>query len=173
MKVTGTQIRNEIKLLTTELSSVNNGFEESLTYFPGETKPDPLAIGAQIIKLERTLGIWQAAQKEYNINTPITFGKRTISLQEAVSIIGGYSRVSKLFRTASGAGKKDPYARRFRAVRSSESTKVTESESITREQAIEEFKRIEKQAAELRKEIGKANNNEVEIGWLDSALASL
>lgn len=173
MKVTGTQIRNEIKLLTTELSSVNNGFEESLTYFPGETKPwVPLWL-MLIIKLERTLGIWQAAQKEYNINTPITFGKRTISLQEAVSIIGGYSRVSKLFRTASGAGKKDPYARRFRAVRSSESTKVTESESITREQAIEEFKRIEKQAAELRKEIGKANNNEVEIGWLDSALASL
>jgi len=171
MKVTGTQIRNEIKLLTTELSSINNSFDESLTYFEGEPKPNPIAIGAQIVKLERTLGIWQAAQKEYNVNNPITFGGRTISLQEAVSIVGGYGRVSKLFRTASGAGKKDPYGRRRGYTRTT--SEVNSKESITREEAVEEFKRIEKQAAELRMQIGKANNNEVEIGWLDSALASL
>ena len=157
--------------MTTELSSINNSFEDSLTYFENERKPDPIAIGAHIIKLERKLGIWQAAQKEYNVNNPITFGGRSISLQEAVSIVGGYGRVSKLFRTASGAGKKDPYGRRRGYTRTS--NEVNSLDSITREEAVEEFKRIEKEAADLRMQIGKANNNEVEIGWLDSALTSL
>lgn len=172
MKLTGTQIRNELKMLTTELSARTNNFDELLTYKAGETIPNVIGEAQTMLDLETKIGVWQAAQKQYNTEVPISFKGKSINLQQAVSIVGGYSRVSKLFRTAAGAGKKDPYAMR-RSRRSSDTSTVVTFDSITTEEAIKQFKRVESDANLLRSAIGKANNIEVEISWLESALSGL
>src|SRR4051812_22923035 len=102
MKLTGSKIREEIKILSAQLSAMGDEFTDSLNYFDNETKPDPKSIADKILSLEKKLGIWQAAQKHYNVAVSFDFNERTISLQEAINIVGGFARVSKLWKVASG-----------------------------------------------------------------------
>jgi hypothetical protein len=154
-----------------ELSSLNNSFDDTLSYFEGEQVPNPLGAAADILTLERKLGIWQAAQKFVNISVGFPFKSRDMSLQEAISVVGGYGRVSKLMRTAAGGGKKDPYRRGRSESRSS--TELIAKPSVTKDKALAYFKVVETDANELRAAIGKANNIEVDVPWLEAALEAV
>jgi hypothetical protein len=166
-KVTGTQIRGEIKLRTTKLQALNGAFADTLFMFEGDVKKTPQEQAEQILRLEEELGKYQAAQKFFNVNTTVTFNGRKIILQEAINIVGGYSRVAKLWKEAAGAKKKDKYDRIGGGrdlVR--DNTKEAAKATITKDDALKEYERYEKLATDLRTQIGLANNTEVEIEWL-------
>jgi hypothetical protein len=154
-----------------ELQSLNNSFDDTLVYFEGEKVPNVIESASAILLLERRLGVWQAAQKFVNISVGFPFKGRNTTLQEAISTVGGYGRVSKLMRTAAGGGKKDPYRRSRAEVRSS--NELIAKPSISKESALAYFKTVETEANELRAYIGKANNTEVDVPWLEAALEAV
>lgn len=109
MLVTGYALREAIKQWELHKDAANRVFDESLKIFPGEVKPHPRELIAQYLAAEVAIAQLQTAQAQYNLLVRFDFEGRTMTLCEAVKSLGGYSRVEKLWRTASGGGKKDRY----------------------------------------------------------------
>lgn len=168
MIVTGTFIKNKIKIITSEIAVLNNVFEDSLYAFAGETKTPPKVVADTILRVERELGAWQAAQKHYNSSVVLEFEGRTITLQEAISIVGGYGRVSKLMKKAAGYEKRGRYDPGPKTTRTS--SEITATKMISAADALTAYKEYETKAAQLRGLIGLKNNVETDIKWLDGAV---
>jgi hypothetical protein len=168
MQVTGTRIRHEIKIATAELASKKNIFEKSLMVFPDENKPSPKGIATEILSAEHKLSMWQAAQKFYNSTQVFEFQGNQVTLQYAVSVVGGFSRIAAMWKKAAGIVKTDSYSRRYSSSDTATRSKDTETATPTigKEEAFEEYKKAEKITDELRVIIGRNNGITVDIPWL-------
>lgn len=169
MKVNGNQIKQAIKMKGLELDSVSSTFDESLFKFADETKRTPEEIADDILKLETEISKLQAAQKFYNVNVKFDYEERQISLQEAVNLVGGTGRVSKLWRKASKGEKKDRYGYGRDSKTRNKEEEVAEP-TITKTEALKLFKDAERKASALRNGIAEANTIPVEIDFIDESL---
>lgn len=168
MNITGNQIKQAIKMKGLELDSVSSTFDDSLFKFEDETKMSPVSIAEVIYNLESDIAKLQAAQKFYNTNTKITFEDKTINLQEAINLVGGAGRISKLWRTAAKGEKKDRWDRGSAKTRNK--TEEVAVPTITKEEALILFKAAEKRASQLRNAIAESNILEVEISFIYESL---
>jgi hypothetical protein len=159
MLVTGYALREAIKQWELRKDAANRVFEDSLKVFPGEDKPHPSTLIAQYLAAEVAIAQLQTAQAQYNLINAFDFEERRITLCEAVKSLGGYGRVEKLWRTASG-GKKDRYG-------SSEDErdpeKIYSVQVVTPMQGVEQSTIAAKRASALRAGIATANATVVEL----------
>jgi len=108
--ITGYLLREAIRRWELRRDTASNQFEDSLTKFPGETKPDPNGLSAQFAHAEDVIAKLQTAQNRYNLAIEVEVLNGTMTLAEAVKRLGGAGRLEKMWRTAAGgSNKKDRY----------------------------------------------------------------
>jgi hypothetical protein len=169
MLVNGNQLKQAIKMKSMELNSVFSTFEDTLYKFEDESKSTPYEISTKIINLEYDISKLQSAQKYYNSNITFNFNNNDLTLQTAINYVGGLARMSKKWRTAAQSNKKRTY------YGMSDTTKRNKDEehakaTITKDEALHMFKKIEKQAALLRNLIAEHNTKMVEINFINESL---
>ena len=151
-----------------ELESVVSTFEDTLYKFKDEKKPTPYAVSELILQLEYDLSKLQSAQKYYNSNIIFNYNGEDMTLQTAINFVGGLGRLSKKWRVAAQSKKrKSFYGIDF--TKRNKDEEVAEP-TITKEEALYKFKKVEKQAAELRNLIAENNTKMVEISFIDEVL---
>jgi hypothetical protein len=161
MLVTGYALREAIKQWELRKDASNRVFEDSLKVFPGEEKPHPSKLIEQYLAAEVAIAQLQTAQAQYNLMNTFDFEGRKITLCEAVKSLGGYSRVEKLWRTASGGGKKDHYGSSSDNERHPD--RIYAVQVVTPMQGVEQSTIAAKRASALRAGIATGNATTCDI----------
>lgn len=160
MLVTGYALREAIKQWELRKDAANRVFEDSLKVFPGEDKPHPSKLIEQYLAAEVAIAQLQTAQALYNLLVRFDFEGRTITLCEAVKSLGGYSRVEKLWRTASG-GKKDRYG--YGSENERDPAKTYAVQVVSPMQGVEQSTLAAKRASALRAGIATGNATTADV----------
>lgn len=159
MLVTGYALREAIKQWELRKDAANRVFEDSLKVFPGEEKPHPSKLIEQYLAAEVAIAQLQTAQSQYNLLNTFDFEGRKITLCEAVKSLGGYSRVEKLWRTASG-GKKDRYGHNDDE---RDPEKIYSVQVVTPSMGVEQSSIAARRASALRAGIATSNATMADI----------
>lgn len=162
MLVTGYALREAIKQWELRKDAANRIFDDSLKVFPGEVKTHPEVLIKQYLAAEVAIAQLQTAQAQYNLLVTFDFEGRLITLCEAVKSLGGYSRVEKLWRTASGGGKKDRYYGGTSDER--DPTKTYAVQVVSPMDGVEQSTIAARRASALRAGIATGNATTCEIG---------
>lgn len=170
MKVTGYKLREGLRAWQLRRETAAVQFPDTLKVFPGEDKPTPESIVAQVEKAERAIAIIQSEQTTYNTNVVITVDGERMSLLHAIKLVGGLGRVEKLWRVAA-TGKRDKYAH----YRSDDPGRIKADEilakrAISPEDAAKRVGALATEIGRLREAIAVGNATVIEIENLDAAL---
>lgn len=169
MEVTGYMLKEGLKMKSIELSSIQTLFNESLYKFPDEKKMSPQEVVAAIVALEEDISLLQTAQSYYNLNVKVTVNKiGKLSLEQAIKLVGGAGRVSKMWRTAAKGNTRDRWSMSNVDVRRKD--EEIASPTIKKEEALQHAKNAERYASSLRSAIALGNTTTVEIDWIDESL---
>lgn len=165
MKVTGTQLRGRLAALALQLDAQTKAFDDALRQYPGEDK-NPQDIMNEIVRLEYQITTLQTAQQWYNLQVTIMSpDENPITLAAAVKLIGGLSRIAKLWRNALPA--KDRYRLNALDVRSADQER--EQYTLTPTQIIAQITTWSNATATMTARVAIANTHEVEIPWLNAS----
>jgi hypothetical protein len=171
MKVTGYMLREAIKRHELRRDVAARSFNDSLKAFPGEVKDNPADIVEQFLAAERATAALQTAQMRYNLAVKIDlyghgWDRTTMTLAEAIKLIGGEGRVEKMWRSAAGPSKKD----RYYSDDEIDPSHIRAQPTIKPQEAVKLATVAGKRAGALRAAIATANATEVEIEDLSPAL---
>lgn len=167
MKTTGWLLREAIKQNELRRDTAARSFNGTLKKFDDETKQDPEQVVTDFLKFEAAIASLQVAQAQYNLKVRVPFGGRTITLCEAVKLIGGFGRAEKMYRSATG-DKPDRYSMRDDNVRDPNQERAKETLSPSKAASLASVQA--KIAGRLRAAIATGNGTEVDIDNLDPAL---
>jgi len=159
MMINGYKLQQAIREAIAERDTQAARFEPSLSYFPGESKGDPREIARRFHEAERRLCALQTAQARYNLAVKVTVMGQSMSLCEAIKLVGGAGRSEKAWRSA-GAEKKERYS--YRDDTRQEGTIVAQK-TLTLEEIDAERKTAHRWAAALRTAIASGNAAEREL----------
>lgn len=166
MKITGYKLREAIKQHELRRDTAAATFESSLKKFPGEDKEDPREVIKLFLLSERAVAKLQTVQMFFNIAVKVEANGETMTLAEAIKLVGGAGRVEKMWRVAA-SGKKDRYATHDES-RASDTVYATPT--ITAAEAVRLATAAGRVSGNLRAAIAVANAQEVEIQDLDATL---
>lgn len=167
MKVTGYKLQGTLRELTARKDVLSAQFEDSRFVFADENKPSPVALGEQMLHLERQIASLQTVQSAYNLQVVVLVQGSPMTLAEAVKTVGGAGRIEKLWRSyAKSTGSDDRYMRNS-LTRSKEDEKA--SRAVSHEEAAAIAKTSGQFASALREAIQLGNAKELEFE-LDEAL---
>jgi hypothetical protein len=157
--ITGYKLREAIKQQQLRLDATERVLSDSYKAFPGEQKTHPAELIQQIEDIERRIARLQTAQVSYNLVSKVMFEGQTLSLAEAIKVLGGLSRVEKAWRKATG-GKEERniYGRDNKDER--DPAKQYAAWVVSPNEAIEKSLAAAKRTAELRGLIAVANARE-------------
>lgn len=163
VNVTGYKLREALRKWQLKRETAAVQFPGTLLVFPGEEKPTPEAIAIAVVEAETRIAAIQTAQTIYNTRVLVGFEGRTITLLEAIKLVGALGRVEKLWRVAA-TGKKDKYAH----YRSDDPGRLKEGEilakrALTHEQAAAHVEAIAARLGVLRETIAVANANRMTL----------
>lgn len=171
MKVTGYQLREAIKMKHSEVAILNSQYEETLYAFDGDKKKLPHELIYEISKLEAEIALLQTAQSWYNVNVKIHFNGREMLLENAVKLVGGISRCGAMWRIAAEGTKRDRYTS-YAESRVRKKDEEVAQLTVDKEFALSGVKQAAKEGSALRGLISSANNNSIEIEFIDEKLLS-
>lgn len=160
MKVTGYAIREAIKQWELRKDASSRVFDDSLKVFPGESKPHPQELIERYLLAEVSIAKLQTLQSKYNLSITFDFEGNEMTLCEAVKSLGGYSRIEKLWRSASG-GKKDRYYGSSADER--DPTKTYAVQVVAPMEGVEKATIAARRASALRSAIATGNAQEREF----------
>ncbi len=168
MKTTGYALREAIKLQTLRADEAATNFDSSLKAFPSEgEKEKPQSVVDRYLAAHSAICKLQASQAKYNLLVNVTVGGTTITLSEAIKLIGGLGRAEKMWRSAA-APKKDRYSSSYDDTR--DPTREHVVPTITTREAATLASQVAKKASKYRAAISTANTVEVDLEDLDPAL---
>jgi len=159
MTINGYKLQQAIREAIADRDTQAARFEPALSYFPGEPKGDPREIARRFNEAERRLCSLQTAQTCYNLAVKVTVMGQSMSLCEAIKLVGGAGRLEKMFRMA-GSEKKERYS--YREDTRQEGTIVAQK-TLTLEEIDAERKTAHRWAAALRTAIASGNATEREL----------
>lgn len=154
MKITGYRLREAIKQWQLKKDSLEGVLTNSLTIFPGETKPHPRDVIGQLVDAENAIARLQEAQARYNLGVHVDGPRGRMSLSLAIKFLGGLARAEKSWRKASGK-QEDRYG--FGRDTERDPTKLYAKQQVTPEEAVEEALKAAKLTSELRAAIAAGN----------------
>lgn len=157
MKTTGYALQQAIREATKERDLADSRFSGSLKAFPDEKKPSPLKISDEIEAAERRIATLQAAQARYNLAVTVEADGRTMTLQEAVKLLGGAQRLEEKWREAAKE-EADRYGSDTRDAGS-----IIRVRQVDNEKCVELARKHARRVNGIRYAIGKGNATEVEI----------
>jgi hypothetical protein len=168
MKVSGYMLREAIKEQTLKSDTASSLFDDSLRAFPSEVKSKPQEVVDSFLEAEEAVAKLQTLQAEYNLKVFLTFEGATLTLTQAVKMVGGLARAEKMWRSAANP-KKDRYSFSDNAER--DPSKERSTPQVSQEDAALLSSRLARRAGRLRAAIATANAIEIEMDF-DSALLS-
>lgn len=166
MEVSGYQLREAAKVWMLRLTTVESQFEGSLIKFPGENKPAPIDLSVEIMRCEQAVALLNTAQAHFNLNTRVTVDGKSITLAQAIKLIGGAGRMEKMWRSAATGERTDRYNRNNTRDKDS----VVAIRTITFNEALEQAKKAAIYAGQLRSAIAEGNANKLDVPFLNSEL---
>lgn len=167
MKITGYGLREAIKFHKLRSDEAASIFDTTLKAFQDETKETPQAVMERYLTAETAVSKLQTAQAEYNLNVPVTIDGVTITLSQAIKLIGGLGRSEKMWRSVASP-KKERYSSPYEDTR--DPTREHAKPTITTSEAAALASKVAKDASRLRAAIATANTVEVDLKDLDPAL---
>ena len=161
MNVNGLRLQQAIRAQTERRKLVEARFAGSLKKFPDEKKPSPIALMEELEDAERRIALLQVAQARYNLTVEVEVQGKRVTLQEAVKLLGGSSRIERKWADAA-AEEVDRYGSTVRDKDSIVCQRQVEPEKCT------ELARVAgKRVRSLRYAIAKGNATELDISGLD------
>lgn len=159
MKVTGYKFQHALRELAHTRDIAAGQFDSSLKFFPGDAKPDPKAVMAKYLDAEAKIARLQTGQAHYNLKVRVKVLDTTMTLSEAVKLVGGAGRAEKMWRSVA-APKKDRYG--YDRDERTEGTIVAQR-TMTPDEAGDLAKQAARWASALREAIQVGNATDVEI----------
>ncbi len=171
MKITGFQLTYRLKELQDAREIATAQFNDALFTFASDSdmKLSPVELARVQTDAERTIAALQVAQARYNLAVTVDVQGERMTLHEAVKLVGGASRMAKLWKEAAkrtdGPGygylsgqmsrdKDHEYARR----------------TVSVQECLERSREATRWASALRQAIQLANGTEIDMEGLDPAL---
>jgi hypothetical protein len=160
--VNGYQLREAIRKWELRRVTLANQFTDVLTAYPNEKKPKPEAVAEDLLVAENAVAQLQTAQQEYNLAVTVDVQGTKMTLAHAVKLIGGAGRISKLWGTAAGRGKKDRDFG-YRSDGERDPTKVYKERQISVEDATKRAEAADRYAGAIRSAISTGNATSVNL----------
>lgn len=165
MKVTGYKFQHALRELGHARDIAAGQFDNSLMKFPGEDKPKPQALMVAYAEAEAKIARLQTAQADYNLRVKVLVLDKTMTLSEAVKLVGGAGRAEKMWRGVA-APKKDRYGYDHDT---RDPDVLVAQKTISVEEAAALAKKAARWASALREAIQVGNATEMEF-QLEEAL---
>lgn len=175
MKVTGYALREAMRVKRLDRDAAAKLFAESLFIFEGQTSETELLF-TRFREADMAVARLETIQETYSLGIVVEAQGKSMSLTEAVKLVGGAGRAEKMWRDASGASKSrrgyyDQGAARERG-------KDTEyaKRSVPVEVALKKAHDAGRRGSALRAAISKGNGVEKEpkeVGTTDEELNTL
>lgn len=108
--VTGNELREGIRRWELRRDTAFGQFDDSLSKFPEETKPDPKQVAADFNSAEDNIVALQVAQTRYNVLVEVEVQGRQYPLEYVIKRLGGAGRLESMWRGAVGVRKKDRFS---------------------------------------------------------------
>lgn len=155
MKVTGHRLKESIKFHMLLLNAAKEQFDASVYVFEDEKKPTPTEMDERIFHAERAIARLQTAQAWFNLHVLVRIDDGSITLAEAIKVIGGAGRREARWRSCS-APKKDRYNYNDTVPTRTEG-EVRAKRAISYDAALEKTTASARFAAQLRAGIAEGN----------------
>jgi len=168
MEVTGFQIKEALKMKNLELDAVRLQFDDSLHAFKDEKKLSPQEVMTQVTQLEQEIALLQTAQSIFNLTVEVLVGKTTMTLEQAIKMVGGAGRSSGMWRKAAGSRRRRGYYNEPSLSRRADEEQAVPT--IDRAEALQHAKSAEKFASQLRGAIAVGNTKKVNVNLVTEAL---
>ncbi len=169
MKVTGYRIQHALRELEAARELAHQQFVENVMQFESqEDKLELPEVFARFTALERKIARLQIFQANYNLAVQVNVGSETMSLHEAVKLVGGAGRAEKMWRDVVKGKTANPYSRFSEGTRSKDQEYAKRSVSVN--EALGHAKLASKTAAALRQAIQVGNATELDLEGLDASL---
>lgn len=173
MKITGYQIREQLKALDGKRAIRLRNWNKYLWGFPSETdkfaSPSPLkSIGAEIDALDRQIARLQELQARYNLNVTMSLPEGgEASLLYLIKGVESFGQRDKQYRSASTDTGRDRYS-----IREMERSAGNEyaAKTLSDDELYELSRKYTRYAGQIRALIAKANTTEWDINDFDAAL---
>lgn len=168
MKVTGYRIQHALKELEQARDLAHKQFTDNVMQFDSAQERVELPeLFARYTTLEGKIAKLQVQQALYNLATKVEVMGGTMSLHEAVKLVGGAGRAEKMWRNVAQGEARSRY-------HSQETTRTKDVEyakrAVSVADAVKHAKVATRMAASLRQAIQLGNAAEVDLEGLDSSL---
>ncbi len=149
----GNRFKLNLKLWMDRRASLLSQWNDSIWAFLGEKKVGTKELAEKIVEAENSIASLQTFQSQFNLQIAFEWQGKTISLMQAIKMIGGAGRLEKMWSSASKI-KKDQYGYGL-------PTKKSDEETVTRTISIEDAAKLSskytRDAGRLRALIAKGN----------------
>lgn len=170
MKVTGYRIQHALRELEAARELAHQQFVENVMQFESqEEKLELPEVFARFTALERKVARLQIFQANYNLSVQVQVGGETMSLHEAVKLVGGAGRAEKMWRDVVKGNKSNPYSR-FSGSETRSKDQEYAKRSVSVADALGHAKLAARTAASLRQAIQVGNASELELQGLEPSL---
>jgi hypothetical protein len=157
VKINGLKIQQAIREATKDRDLADSRFAGSLKAFPDEKKPHPLKLSDEFEAAERRIAALQTAQARYNISVMVEADGRSMTLQEAVKLLGGAQRLEEKWREAAKE-EADRYGGDTR-----DKDAVVRTRQVDHEKCVELARMHSRRVNGIRYAIGKGNATELDL----------
>lgn len=175
MKVSGYTLREAIKEYELRSSAAATGFDRTLRAFPSEVvsgaKDKPQEVVDRFLASEHAIAYLQTVQAEYNLKVILTFEGGSLTLTQAVKMVGGLARAEKMWRSVASP-KKDRYGYGDQDLER-DPTKERSEAQITQKEAARLSSQLARKAGRLRAAIATANATEIELDFDSTLIAEV
>lgn len=162
MKVNGYQLMQAIERVRKSIPALRKQADNALYSFEGEEATNLEKAVDAFERAEVSLARLQEAQHFYNRNVTVQWEDKEVNLKLAVTLLGPYGRVAKLWRNfAEDEGGRDRWSGR-QVTRSKETEYAKRQMSV--EECIAKANEADRRRTNLSLLISKANGTEIEIG---------
>jgi hypothetical protein len=168
MKTTGWQLKEALGAWELRKSAAEKLFPESLHKFKGEEKDSPQSLVEAYLKAETAIAKLQVAQMRYNLMVKVKVLDETLTLAEAIKLVGGAGRIEKMWGSVNPARSRSAYMPELGLTRDPSQERAEPTLSVKEGTKLAEQAR--KRASAFRAAINSGNGQEVEIENLDQNL---
>lgn len=168
MKVTGYRIQHALRELEAARELAHQQFTENVMQFDSqEDKLELPEVFARFTTLERKVAQLQIQQATYNLAVKVEVLGSTMTLHEAVKLVGGAGRAEKMWRDVVKGNKQ---SNRYGLADTRSKDQEYAKRSISVADALGHAKLAARTASALRQAIQIGNATELDLAGLDPSL---
>lgn len=171
MKMTGFQLMYRLRELQDTRDIAGTQFDDCLYQFQADAgqKPSPVELTRVYRECERKIAALQVAQAQCNLAVSVEVLGDTMTLHEAVKLVGGAGRIAKMWKDAAKKGAQSHYGY---GEPSRDKDHEYARRTVSVRECLEHSTEASRWASALRQAVQLGNAAEIEIEDLDADLFS-